>query len=71
MLAKPIIPVLIFSPSFHVFKFFSFFKIISSNLIRVIVACLSDFGMVSKLDCTEQKGEVQGEKEELGDKGGR
>lgn len=44
------------------------FKLNKSDLL---VACLSDFGMESKLDCTEQKGEVQGEKEELRDRGGR
>lgn len=73
MLAKPVIRALIFSPSFNVFHFYYFlffnnkFKLNKSDSL---VACLFVFGMVSNLDCTGQKGEVWGEKEELGDEGG-
>lgn len=56
---------------FLIFIFFFFlnnkFKLNKSDSL---VACLSVFGMASNLDCTGQKGEVQKEKEGLGDEGG-
>lgn len=54
MLAKPVIPVLIFSPSLSII-FFSFnnqFKLSKSDSL---VACLSILGMASNGDCTGQK----------------
>lgn len=61
MLAKPVIPALIFSPSFDFFFFNNQFKIINKS--DSLVACLSILGMVSNLGCTGQKD--GGEKKEL------
>lgn len=67
MLAKPVIPALIFSPSLLIFFFFcnNQFKLNKSDSL---VACLSILGTVSNLDCTGQKD--GGEKEELGEERG-
>lgn len=65
MLAKPVIPALIFSPSLSIsFFFFPFNNKFQVNNNDSLVAGLSVVGTVSNLDCTGQKDWE--EKEELG-----
>lgn len=67
MLAKPVIPALIFSPSLSIFFFF-FNNQFKLNKSDSLVACLSILATASNLDCTGQKD--GGQKEELGEEWG-
>lgn len=67
MLAKPVIPALILSPSLSIFFFFNNnqFKLNKSDSL---VACLSFLSMASNLDITGE--EKWGEKGEMGEEKG-
>lgn len=66
MLAKPVIPALILSPSLSIFFYFNNqFKLNKSDSL---VACLSFLSMASNLDITGE--EKWGEKGEMGEEKG-
>lgn len=66
MLAKPVIPALILSPSLSIFFFYNNqFKLNKSDSL---VACLSFLSMASNLDITGE--EKWGEKGEMGEEKG-
>lgn len=62
MLAKPVIPALILSPSLLIFFFLynNQFKLIKSDSL---VVCLSFLSVASNLDCTEEEGGGEGRNE--------